>query len=50
MKWVSHWSHMDGASQDGVVLSTHNDVYAGSWADAPITSNEAYHYICERNN
>merc|ERR1712008_594214 len=47
MKWVSNWAQMDGESQDGVVLSTHNSVYAGSWADGPITN--PYHYICERN-
>merc|ERR1711935_933446 len=44
MKWVSNWAQMDGAGQDGVVLSTHNSVYAGSWADDDITSNVAYHY------
>ena len=46
--WVSNWILMDGAAQDGIVLGTQNNVYAGSWSDAPLTS--AYPYICEKND
>ena len=48
MDLVSNWNLMDGASQDGIVLGTHNDAYAGNWADEPVS--HGHPYICEKND
>ena len=39
---------MDGASHDGILFGTWNNVYAGSWADDPISV--VTPYICEKND
>ena len=47
MEWVSRWTEVTGASQDGIIFNTENNAYAGSWQDFAITNN--MRYICERN-
>ena len=40
MSWMSHWAwnYMDGDDEDGIILSTHNDAYAGSWCDTSVNT------------
>ena len=39
---------MYGASHDGILFGTYNNVYAGSWTDDPISVDNKY--ICEKND
>ena len=47
MEWVSRWTDIAGASQDGIKFNTDNNAYAGTWNDGPIT--DKHRYICEKN-
>ena len=49
MQWVSNLCHMNGASEDALLISTHNDANAGCWNDQPISNNGVL-YICEKND
>ena len=49
MKWVSFWINDEGASSDGIVISTMDAGDAGGWA-RKLTSYDTYPYICERDD
>ena len=49
MKWVSFWINDEGASSDGIVISTMDTGDAGGWA-RKLTTIDTYPYICERDD
>merc|ERR1739838_685667 len=49
MDWVSFWINNEGASSDGIVISTMDAGDAGGWA-RKVTSYDTYPYICERDD
>ena len=49
MEWLSFWINNEGASSDGIVISTMDAGDAGGWA-RKVTSYDTYPYICERDD
>ena len=47
--WVSFWINDEGASSDGIVISTMDAGDAGGWA-RKLTTIDTYPYICERDD
>ena len=49
MEWASFWINDEGASSDGIVISTMDAGYDGGWA-RKLTTIDTYPYICERDD
>ena len=49
MGWVSFWINDEGASSDGIVISTRDGGDAGGWG-RKLTTIYTYPYICEKDD
>ena len=48
MEWVSFWINDEGASSDGIVISTRDGGDAGGWG-RKLTTIYTYPYVCEKD-